>query len=237
MNGTLTATLGLDVLMQARSRLYSIGIAVAFMLGLALRYGFSADNAGTVIACFFLLGTGGTTYFFSAALVIMEKTEGTLQALRTSPLSANAYMLSKVLSLSGFAVVESAIVWTVGFYGRGVDVSVLPLFGGLVFLSVFQTLIGLGQIATHTSITAFLIPDAVIVGGVLQLPFLYALSVGPPAVWFAIPSHAPFMLMLAGSRTLSTWQWAYALGGSLAMMAIAAWWAKRRFITHVGLQS
>ncbi len=233
---TLTATLGLDVRMQARSRLYSIGIFVAVLMGLATRFAFSAESGGTVIACFFLLGTGGTTYFFSAALITMEKSEGTIAALRTSPLTSTSYILSKVLTLATFATVESAIVWGVGFFGRGVQVDPLPLFVGLVVLSVFQTLIGLGQVASYDSITAFIIPDGAIVGGVLQLPFFYALDVGPAWLWYAVPSHGPFLLMLGGSRELAPWQWAYGAAVSVVILVGAAWWARRRFRQHIGLR-
>jgi fluoroquinolone transport system permease protein len=232
----LSASLGLDVRLQKRSRLYDIGIVVAVLMGLMGRFLFTTESAGAAIASFFLLGTGGTTYFFSAALVLMEKSEGTLSALRTSPVTARAYIISKVLTLSSFALLEGLVVFVVGFYGRGIDVDPVPLFAGLLSLSVMQTLIGLGQVATHTSITAFLIPDALVVGGILQLPFLYALKVGPPAIWYAIPSHAPFMVMLGASRTLDTWQWLYGGGLSVILVVVAFVWAERRFDRHIGLR-
>lgn len=92
----------------------------------------------------------------------MEKSEGTISALRTSPLSSSAYIGSKVLTLATFATVESAILTLIGFYRRSVDVDWPVLFAGVVLLSVFQTLIGLGQVVTHDSSTAFLIPDALV---------------------------------------------------------------------------
>ncbi len=49
---TLTATLKLDVRLQARSKLYAIGIAVALLLGLAGRYFVNPDYACSVPSLF-----------------------------------------------------------------------------------------------------------------------------------------------------------------------------------------
>ena len=80
---TLPATVHLDVKLQARSKLYAIGILMAVLLGVAGRYMVQPDYAIQVLAVFYLTGIGATTYFFAASLVLLEKSEGTLQALRT----------------------------------------------------------------------------------------------------------------------------------------------------------
>ncbi len=111
----LLASLKLDVKLQARSKLYAIGIFVAILLGLVGRFCIHSDYAGRLLAVFYLAGLGGTTYFFGASLVLLEKSEGTLQALRTSPLTSTAYIASKVMTLTSFALLESAIVYAVAF--------------------------------------------------------------------------------------------------------------------------
>ena len=64
----LLATVKLDVRLQARSKLYAIGIFVAILLGLAGRFFVHPDYAGRLLAVFFLTGLGGTTYFFGSGL-------------------------------------------------------------------------------------------------------------------------------------------------------------------------
>ncbi len=127
---TLPATLKLDVRLQARSKLYAIGIAVALLLGFAGRYFVSPDYAVKVLAVFYLTGIGGTTYFFAASLVLLEKSEGTLQALRTTPLTSTAYITSKVITLTSFALLESAIVYSVAFFD--VPLNPAPMIFGVV---------------------------------------------------------------------------------------------------------
>jgi fluoroquinolone transport system permease protein len=229
----LFATLKIDVQLQARSKLYTIGIVVAVMLGLAGRFFVHPDYAGRLLAVFYLTGLGGTTYFFGASLVLFEKSEGTLQALRTTPLTSTAYIASKVITLTSFAVLESAIVYAIAFFG--VPLNLVPMLLGVVCLGVIYTLVGLGHVASCHSITAFLFPGAVLVTGVLQLPTLCIfLGSFPPG--YLIPTQGSLLLMLGAAETLEVWQWAYAIVASLLSMALAFWWAKQRFAQFIGLQ-
>jgi fluoroquinolone transport system permease protein len=230
----LSATLKLDVRLQARSQLYSVGIAVAVLFGLLGRFFFDPAYAGRVLAAFYLMGIGGTTYMFGASLLLLEKSEGTLHALRTSPLTSSAYITSKAITLSSFAVIESVIVYAVAFFG--ISVSPLPMVLGVVCLGVLYTLIGMGQVASHDSVTSFLIPDAMAVGAVLQLPAFYILQLGPPWAWYLIPTQGPLILMLGASETLALWQWVYGVGMSVVSIVLAGWWAKLRFARLIGLR-
>ena len=230
---TLPATLKLDVRLQARSKLYAIGIAVALLLGFSGRYFVNSDYAAQVLAIFYLTGIGGTTYFFAASLVLLEKSEGTLQALRTTPLTSTAYITSKVITLTSFAVIESAIVYVVAFYG--VPLNPAPMIFGVVILGVIYTLVGLGQVASHDSVTGFLFPSAMIVALIMELPVFYVIS-GPGLIWYLIPTHGSLLLMLGATETLVHWQWAYAVCVSLAAVVVAFFWAKRRFARFIRLQ-
>ncbi len=229
-----SATIRLDVTLQARSRLYAIGIAVAVMFGLFGRFVFDRDQAGDVLAVLYLMGIGGTTHLFGASLVLLEKSQGTLQALRVTPLTATAYMASKALTLTVFAAVESAVIYAVGFWG--VPVSPAPLLAGIVCLGLFYTFVGLGQVAPHDSVFSFVIPGALVVVSILQWPFLYVLEIGPPVIWYLIPTQAPLLLMLGAFEPLEPWQWVYAISVSAASIILSAWWARRRFARFIGLK-
>ena len=230
----LAATLKLDVRLQARSNLYGVGIAIAVLLGLLGRFLIGPDRAANAVPMMYLLGLGGTAYFFPAALVISEKTQGTLTAMRTTPLTNSAYMSSKVITLTLFAACEGLIIHAIGFWG--VPFNPIPLVAGLVGLGAFLTLVGLGQSAGCSSVTAFLFPWAMVVGSTTQLPVLYVLGLGPPMLWYLIPTQAPLLLFRGSFVSLETWQWVYAVGVTAGSVIVAAIWARRQFAIHVELQ-
>jgi fluoroquinolone transport system permease protein len=228
-----SATLRLDVRLQGRSGLYAIGVSVAIIFGLLARFFIDEQHAGRVLPAFYLLGVGSTTYIFGASLVLMEKSQGTLAALRASPLTSDSYIGSKILTLTSFALLESVIVYGAGF--GGIELNFLPMGLGVASLGVLYTLIGMGQVAAHGSVTSFLMPGALLVGSFLQLPVFYLLGVGPPAIWYVIPTQGPLLLTLASFEPLKPWQWAYALLMSLSAVVVAWWWARRRFSRFMGL--
>ena len=229
----LLATLKLDVQLQARSRLYVIGIGVAIILGLLARFFIPPDYAGKFLAVFFLGGVGGTTYMLSASLVLLEKSAGTLQALRTTPLTSTSYIASKVITLTSFAILESAIFYGVAFFE--VPLNPLPMLCGVAVLGVVYTLVGLGQVASHDSVTAFLFPGAVLMTGVLQLP-AFSVIAGPSPFWYFIPTQASLLLMLNSTESLDGWQWAYAVVVSPVSILLAFWWARQQFSRFIALQ-
>ena len=229
----LTATLKLDVQLQARSKLYAIGIVVSLLLGFAGRFFVHPDYAGRLLAVFYLAGLGSTTYMIGASLMLLEKSGGTLQALRITPLTSTTYIVSKVITLTSFAVLESAIVYAVAFFG--IPLNPAPMIFGVVCLGVLYTLVGLGQVASYDSITAFLFPGAAFITAVLQLPIFYVI-VAPLEVWYFIPTQGSMLLMLGATETLAIWQWAYAIVVSLVSIAAAFWWTKRRFARFIALQ-
>ena len=231
---TLTATLRLDVRLQARSRLYAIGIFMAVLIGLLARVAFEPRHAARALPALYLLGLGGTTYIFGAAMVLLEKSEGTLQALRATPLTSNAYIASKVITLGAFALLEGLVIYAVGFFG--VSVHPAPLLLGVVCLGVVNTLVSMGQVASHDSLTSFLIPGAMVVSVVLQWPVFHVVELGPPLSWYLIPTQGPLLLMMAGFRPLAPWQWVYAITVSMASIGLAGWWARARFARFIMLQ-
>ncbi|MEO1982450.1 MAG: hypothetical protein ABGZ24_18230 [Fuerstiella sp.] len=229
----LLATLKLDVQLQTRSRLYAIGIGVAMILGFLARFFVHPDYAGKCLAVFFLGGVGGTIYMMSASLVLLEKSAGTLQALRTTPLTSTAYIASKVITLTSFAMLESALFYCVAFFE--VPLNPLPLLFGVAVLGVVYTLVGLGQVASHDSVTAFLFPGALLITGVLQLP-VFSVIAGPSPFWYFIPTQASLLLMLGATESLENWQWAYAAVVSPVSILLAFWWAREQFSRFIALQ-
>ena len=227
----LLATVKLDVRLQARQRIYAVSLPVALLIALAVGALFERGQAASVLAVLYLLVAGASTYFFAAALVLLEKSDGVLAALRTSPLAPSTYLASKTLTLSALLLVESATLYFAAF--AGTVQRAWPMVLGLLLLAAFQTLVGLGQAAPHDAVTSFLVPGAALAGTVLQLPVFYVFGAGPPWIWYLIPTQGPLLLILASFQEIEAWQWVYAVGVSLLSTAWAAWWARRRFARYV----
>lgn len=229
----LAQTLRLNVQLQARSRLYAIGVGVAVLMGVMLRYLIPPEYVGRGLAAFYVLGVGGTTFMFGASMLLLEKAEGTLAALRTSRLTTRDYVLAKALTLTGFSLVESAIVYAIAAIGVPTHFGWLVL--GATVLGLFYTLVGLALAAGYRAVTTFLLPTGAIVASVLQLPFLSLVSIGPDWLWYLIPTRAPLLLIQGAFEPLETGQWAYALGMSAVMLAGAAYYCRSRFHRHIRL--
>lgn len=227
----LIATLKLDVQVQARSQLYAIGVAVAVAFGLVGRYGIPEAHIGRGLVAFYVIGLGGTTFMYGASMLLLERGERTLEALQVSMIRARDYVASKALTLTAFAMFESAIVFAIA--SRGVPAAVGWLILGSAILGVFYTLCGVGLAAGYDSVTGFLFPMGALVGMVLQLSFLSLLGVGPWWLWYAIPTQAPLLILQAAFEPISGWQWAYAVAMSTAML-VGAWvFCLARFRTFV----
>jgi fluoroquinolone transport system permease protein len=227
----LRAAVLLDVRLQARSKLYHIGVAVALLFGLACRLLFSEAYIGRVLSVYYLAAVGGTTYMFGASMVLFEKSERTLEALRVSPMPATSYLASKALTLSAFAVVEAVLVLVLAV--RGAPVSPMPLLAGIVVLGGLYTFVGVGQVATQDSVTGFIFPGALIVSLVLSMPFLYVLGVEPSLPIYLVPTQAPLLLILAAFEPITAWQWLYAVVASLVGVGLAFAYALARFREHI----
>lgn len=229
----LGATVKLDVVLQARSQLYALGLFSAVLLGLMVRFLVPEAHVGRGLAAFYVLGIGGTTFMFGASMLLLECGQRTLEALRTSMITTRDYVSSKVLTLTTFALVESAVVYAIA--ARGVPTHFGWLLLGLWVLAAFYTLVGVGLASAYDAITAFLLPVGAAVAMVLQLPFLSLLAVGPWWLWYLIPTQAPLLLIQAAFEPLATWQWAYAAGVSVGMLVAAWMWCGARFRVHVRL--
>lgn len=229
----LRATVRLDIRLQARNQLYTIGVAVAVLMGLMVRFLVPVEHIGRGLAAFYVLGLGGTTFMFGASMLLLERGERTLSALQVTMLSTRDYVLSKALTLTAFAMVESAIVYAIS--ARGVPTSFGLLTLGAAVLGGFYTFLGLGLAAPFKAVTRFLLPTGTLVAMVLQLPFLSLLGVGPAWLWYLIPTQAPLLLLQGAFEPLAPWQWAYALATSAAMLAGSWAYCMHRFRRHVRL--
>ena len=227
----LLSTMRVDVTLQARSRLYHIGIGVAVVMGVAVRLFIDHDALRSALPMLILLGMGNTTYVFVAGMVLFEKGEHTLDAIVVSPLSVPVYLLSKIVTLTTFALVETTILLVIGFGVTGFSPWLLAL--GALTVGVMWTLVGLAQVVRYNAVTDFLMPGAMIVGLIPALPLLDVLGIWPSPVWYLVPTYPSLLILTAAFRSIEPWQWVYAIGYRVLLVVAGSVLARREFVKHI----
>ncbi len=223
----LAATLRRDVILQHRYRFYAVSLLMVVfwggILSLALRTG-QADEA-LVVPAFMLANLIVTTFYFMAAMVLLERAEGMLAVLVVTPLRDVEYFTSKMVSLGALGLAESLFIVLILF---GWPPRMLPLVLGTLALGALYVLAGFISIVRYDSINEWIMPSAVVVA-VFCLPLLpHFGSIGSEAVWLH-PFEPPMVLLRSAYERVETWEVAYGLVGSTAWMALGLIWARRRF--------
>jgi fluoroquinolone transport system permease protein len=233
----LAAALKTDVRVQFRNRLYHIGLTFAVLAGWIVSLLAPALGLARIIPVTMLLLVGGSTLLYVVGLFTFEKEEGTLSAVIVSPLRPWEYLLSKVLTLTALASLESLLIVAVAgwFLRRGPQrppIDALPLLAGILALGVFYTLIGIVIMVRYSRVTDALMP-VLFVAIPLQLPFLHFLGLWEHPLFLLLPTSAPTLLMVGAYRPLASWEWGYAVACTAAWTAGLSGWAYAAFRKHV----
>ncbi|MAQ15263.1 MAG: hypothetical protein CMN30_10780 [Sandaracinus sp.] len=234
----LAAAMRLDARVQARNQLLPISVVVAALGSGMLAWLSTPERLARTVPLGVLAFVGGSTLLYVMAMIVLERADGTLAALIVSPLRPAEYLGSKVVTLTTLASIEAAILvgGTYGLLAAQGESAPLPRLAllalGVVVLGVLHVLLGVVIVVPHRRLMDVLVPMS-----------LVALVLQAPAVWFvgavdapwllAIPSAPPTMLVRGAFVPLAPWEWAYGLGGSAFVIAVAVPWALRRFRRHV----
>ncbi len=216
-----------DAVLQFRGGFYYVGaFVVLFYLGLLRQIPDEwLVNLPLLVPAALALNVLITTFYFIAALVLLETSEGTLPALATTPLRASEYLGAKVASLTILAIAENAIILVL-FYGF--DFDPWRLAGGLVSLCAFYTLVGFVTISRFESINAYLIPSGFLVAALL-LPLLPHFGIIETRLMYAHPMQPFLSLLRSAFLPVPTLELAYAVIGILLWTAAAYVGARRAY--------
>jgi fluoroquinolone transport system permease protein len=220
----LTATLRTDVRLQWRNGFY---YAVAFLLSgwIALVSQLPRLDWAAWLPALVLGNLSLGTFMFNAGLVLLEKGEGTLEALTVTPLSPRAYLASKVASLAGLAVVEHVVLVAVVV---GADFRLLPLLLGVVSGTAVYCLTGFVAVARYDSIDTFLLPSSLWTAA-LSLPILDFAGLWTTPLMALHPLQPTLVLLRGSFEPLSPQEWAYSLAGATAWIAALLELSRRAF--------
>ncbi len=233
----LLSAMKMDVIIQFRTQLYTIGIGAGILVAIALSQLAQPTQLFSVIPTLMLLVVGGSTLLYVAAMIIFEKDEGTLKAIIVSPLRPSEYLWSKIITLTALATLEAVVM--IGGTMLLMSLSetltlpnLLLLFLGVVAIGIIYTLIGIILVVRFDKITDFLIPMSGI-AVILQLPFLYFIGWLEHPLFLLIPTSAPTVLMQGAYVQLAMWEWVYTLSYTTLLIGGLSLWAYQAFQTHI----
>jgi len=227
----LAATLQLDVRLQARNHVYVIVGVAALALALPLRAAFTPDELRFFMPLLALSGVTLTTFFLVGVLIMLERGEGTLDALMVSPLRPAEYLASKLGTVTALALAESALLVGVAYGG---DASIPWLALAVLLRAGLVGAIGVAVGVRHRSLTAFLLP-AIAWSIAFDLPALWYLEIWRTPLFHAWPTLASLRLAEAAFLPVAPAELAFACGYAAVAFAAALLWARRaldRFVVR-----
>jgi len=200
----LASTLKTDITLQKR---YGFYYAAAFitLVWVAILKALPSSYLELAIPLVIFTDLGIVGLVFIAGQVIFEKTEGTIYALITTPLTFSEYLWSKLISLSILAWIISM---TVVVMVRGFEANILWLTTGIILTSIIALLVGFIAVAPYRSISAFLIPSQLYLL-VISLPLIDYLKWFESWVFYLIPTQGSLILLKGGFNPPETWQIVY----------------------------
>ena len=224
----LAAAMAGDIRLQYRNGFYAAAAFVAVVLVLMIRW-VPREYLGWLMPALVLTNMQVNTFYFLGGLVLLEKGEGSLEALVVTPLRRGEYLASKVLTLALLSLVEAlAIV----LLTHGPRFDPWAFAAGIALSAALFCLYGFLVVARYDSINEYLFPSMVYTA-VLPLPLLDYFEVWETPLVYLHPIQAPLVLLEAAFRPVSAWEVAYGIlyGGLwVAVMGVLAARAFGRFI-------
>jgi len=170
--------------------------------------------------------------FFIGGIVLLERSDNTLQSLFVTPLRTAEYCFAKVISLAVLALSSSLILAAAGKGGVNLNWPLLVL--GVILTSGLVTMTGLAVSARADTVPGYILSVIPLVI-VISLPVLPYFGVLDTHWFFLIPTHASITLIRGGFSPGAAPLWELLLSITLlAVWNLAAWkWAEQRFETYL----
>lgn len=227
----LSATLRLDVKLQARSHVYVIVAIAALAIALPLRSLFAPEQLHYFMPLVALSGVSLTSFFLVCVLLMLERSESTLDIVLVSPLRPVEYLASKLSTVSALALVESAVIAGVAY---GLAFSFPWLAIAVLLRSGLVAAVGIAVGVRYRSITHFLLPAAGLTL-LFDLPVLFYFDLWPSPIFYLWPTLPSLLLAKAAFLPVEPAQLIYScVYGVLAVGAATIWAARSldRFVVR-----
>jgi fluoroquinolone transport system permease protein len=223
----LLTTIRCDLRLQRRNGFYyaSAFVVVVYALGLNQLHAAGAGlNLTGLLPAVVLNNLIITSFYFVGALVLLEKTEGTLAAQAVSPLRAGEYLAAKVITLTALALAYNLAVVALVVGGR---FNLPALMAGVGAMAALMVMAGFVAVARFESVNEFLLPSLPYAAG-LMLPLAYMFGWDSPLLYLH-PLQGPVLLLRAAFAPLAAWQLIYSVLASALWLCAGAWLCHRSF--------
>jgi fluoroquinolone transport system permease protein len=226
----ILATAGLDARLQFRNGFYYAALFVVALLGILITQVPRLDW-GYLLPVLAQSGLALSTFYFIGGLALLEKGEGTLEAQVVSPLRPREYLLSKLATLAGLAVVENL---TLVIIAVGPNFNPTWWLAGTMAGAFIYSLFGFIAVARYDSINEYLFPSLLFTTA-LSMPFIDYFGVLSHTVFYLHPIQPVLILLRAAFTPVPDYLLVYALVAATLWTAFLYWWAIRtfrRFVTQ-----
>ena len=215
----LLAALHTDIVMLYRTG-YAQAVAVVFALLLILLLQISTlDFAGfaDLIAAIILVDQTVSCLMLTGLMILLERGEGVVTALATTPMSRAAYIASKTIAVGSICAIQTILLALIAYDG---NLSIGFLFGGLLAMAAILTLFAFVAVAPFDTLFRFLLP---MIGWAffLALPAYGTLFGWRPLLMEAHPMSPPMTLLEAAFTELPSSRVLYAISGTMVWITIA----------------
>ncbi len=223
-----------DQRLQWRNGFYYASAFVA-VLTIVFLTQVNLPNLGLLLPPLVFLNIVTGTFYFVAGLVLLEKGERVLEGLIVTPLRDSEYLLSKIITLVGLALLETTAVIVVVALVKQIPLSYLWVAIGTLLLGTLYVLVGFIFVARYDSVNEYLFPS-VLVTIVFGIPLLDYFGLVQSPLFYLHPMQGALLLLRAGFLPVAPWQLVYGAGYTLLWIGIAFVFARRAFYNFVVLQ-
>lgn len=227
----MLSALRFDIRFQFRHGFYYAYLIVSLLYIVMLR--FMPPEVGKYVSVLLLFSDPAVLgFFFIGGIILLEKSQNTLESLFVTPFRIHEYIAAKVLSLTLIALAASFAIISLSYSTR---FSPIPLFLGVMLSSFFFTLLGLVLAVRARSLNSFLLisPFYTIV---FFLPALDYLGIYKFSLFSIIPSSASILLIKAAFVAIPVSEVLISIIVLCFWIVLTYLWAYRSFYKHIILK-
>lgn len=219
-----------DLRLQFRHGFYYVYLVLAIIYVIILRV-LPAAARDLLLPLVIFTDPAIAGFYFIGAIVLLERADGTQQALFITPLRIRDYFLSKVLSLSALALATSLAI---ALFAVGPVFNILALIIGVTLTSVLFVLLGLAFVSRFKVLNIYLFSAGLAVA-LMSLPLLGFLNIWDSLVFWLFPTQPCLVVIATAFRPDSYPVREYILSLVLLLVWITgAWlWASRWYPRYV----
>lgn len=218
-----------DIRFQIRHGFYHAYLIISFLYILLLYFIPNQEMKELISVIVIFTDPSSLGFFFIGGMILLEKDQQIFDPLFVTPVKVQAYIFSKLISLSLLATATSVLIKTVAF---GFTYHFINMFIGVFLTSLFFSLIGINIAAKANSLNHFFLL-AMIYTPIFSIPLLSTLQLYDHVAFYLIPMRASLLLIEGSFQSLNLAQYLYSISMLILSIIIAYKIAYKQFHQHI----